>query len=68
MPVIRQILEDDGKAPTKQKHTARRIIIASRASCAACFVRESCIAHSLERTAANTSRPLKEYAGLFSRI
>jgi transposase len=25
MPVIRQILEDDGKAPTKQKHTARRI-------------------------------------------
>ena len=25
LPVIRQILEDDGKAPTKQKHTARRI-------------------------------------------
>jgi len=25
LPVIRQILEDDGKAPTKQKHTAHRI-------------------------------------------
>ena len=25
LPVIRQILEDDGRAPTKQKHTARRI-------------------------------------------
>ena len=25
LPVIRQILEDDGKAPTKQKHTARWI-------------------------------------------
>jgi transposase len=25
LPVIRQILEDDGKAPTKQPHTARRI-------------------------------------------
>jgi transposase len=25
LPVIQQILEDDGKAPTKQKHTARRI-------------------------------------------
>jgi len=25
LPVIRQILEDDGKAPTKQKHTARHI-------------------------------------------
>jgi transposase len=25
LPVIRQILEDDGKAPTKQKHTARRL-------------------------------------------
>lgn len=25
LPVIRQILEDDGKAPTKQRHTARRI-------------------------------------------
>jgi len=25
LPVIRQILEDDGKAPPKQKHTARRI-------------------------------------------
>jgi transposase len=25
LPVIRQILGDDGKAPTKQKHTAHRI-------------------------------------------
>ncbi len=25
LPLLRQMLEDDGKAPTKQKHTARRI-------------------------------------------
>ena len=25
LPVIRQILEDNGRAPTKQKHTAHRI-------------------------------------------
>jgi hypothetical protein len=25
LPVIRQILDDDAKAPTKQRHTARRI-------------------------------------------
>jgi len=25
LPVIRQILEDDAKAPSKQRHTARRI-------------------------------------------
>jgi transposase len=25
LPLIRQMLEDDGKAPPKQKHTARRI-------------------------------------------
>ena len=25
LPLLRQILEDDGKAPTKQRHTAHRI-------------------------------------------
>jgi len=30
LPVIRQILEDDGRAPTKQKHTAHRIFVRLR--------------------------------------
>ena len=40
LPLIRQMLEDDGKAPPKQKHTARRIFERLRHAAAAVRARD----------------------------